>query len=366
MATLQKIGERISQSKWTKLYIALALLQGVMIIALQSAIASQNTAQASNIALITSPSYSHSINDHTMDANDGIQAALSRLNRIKWENIAFIGFQVWFVGMAFDATIYQNAAEIIVLAILNGICAILGGLQVMDGQRWLDRLDRLNTDYDLTIDLTPLQTAFYIEIVLTVVIILYALVFAYVSYLVVKEFGWVIYKKIGPDVVVQRMYRIFQFFVLTLKIDIFIEFLVSCFYLVQFAVDDGFHWDGYIQLVVTILILPALYYGRMTAGGEHHGRMLLFIIFQFVVVFSLILMLWRTMFPQNEWYTWIAFVIMGIVFALATAILGAWTMSNFGKGLEPYVRRGGQKKEQMSRHELREQRSVSSWRIDDD
>lgn len=73
----------------------------------------------------------------------------------------------------------------------------------MDGQRWLDRLDRLNTDYDLTIDTTPLQTAFYIEIVLTVVIILYALVFAYVSYLVVKEFGWVIYKKIGPDVVVQ-------------------------------------------------------------------------------------------------------------------------------------------------------------------
>lgn len=59
------------------------------------------------------------------------------------------------------------------------------------------------------------------------------------------------------------MYRIFQFFVLTLKIDIFIEFLVSLFYLVQFALDDGFYWDGYIQLVVTILILPLLYFGRM-------------------------------------------------------------------------------------------------------
>lgn len=74
-----------------------------MIIALQSAIASQNTAQASNIDLITSPSYSHSINNHTTEVNTAIHAALSRLNRIKWENIAFIGFQVWFVGMAFDA-----------------------------------------------------------------------------------------------------------------------------------------------------------------------------------------------------------------------------------------------------------------------
>lgn len=60
------------------------------------------------------------------------------------------------------------------------------------------------------------------------------------------------------------MYRIFQFFVLTLKIDIFIEFLVSLFYVVQFAIDDGFHWDAYIQLVVTILILPILYFGRMS------------------------------------------------------------------------------------------------------
>lgn len=82
-----------------------------MIIALQSAIASQNTAQASNISLVTSPSYSHSINDHTTDAHDGIQAALSRLNRIKWENIAFIGFQVWFVGMAFDAVITSTTSR---------------------------------------------------------------------------------------------------------------------------------------------------------------------------------------------------------------------------------------------------------------
>lgn len=61
------------------------------------------------------------------------------------------------------------------------------------------------------------------------------------------------------------MYRVFQFFVLGLKVDIFIEFLVSCFYIIQFAVDAGLdRWDSMFQLVVTILILPALYFGRMT------------------------------------------------------------------------------------------------------
>ena len=60
------------------------------------------------------------------------------------------------------------------------------------------------------------------------------------------------------------MYRIFQFFVLALKIDVFIEFLVSLFYFIQFAIEDFQRWDGYVILIVTILILPALYFARAT------------------------------------------------------------------------------------------------------
>ncbi|KAI9321770.1 hypothetical protein BX666DRAFT_2023862 [Dichotomocladium elegans] len=367
MASAQKIKERIQQSLWTKLYIALALMQGIMIIAIQSAIASQNTTQANNISAIMEPGHTSTLSNLSRVASSAVALALSRLNRIKWENVAFIGFQVWFVGMAFDATIYQNAAEVIVLAILNGICAILGGLEVMDGKRWLNRIQNLSDENHLNINVHPLQVAVYLEIALTVLQVLYAIIFAYLSFRVVKEFGWVIYKKIGPDVLIQKMYRIFQFFVLALKIDIFIEFLVSCFYIIQFAIDDGFQWDAYVQIVVTVLILPALYFGRMTVAGEHYGRMLVFVIFQFVVIFSLILMLWRTLLPNNNWYTWIGFVILGIVFAIGTSILGVWCMSNFEKGLAPYVQRGRYKEEQQRvQKELQEQSSLNSWRIDDD
>lgn len=64
------------------------------------------------------------------------------------------------------------------------------------------------------------------------------------------------------------MYRIFQFFVLALKIDVFIEFLVSLFYFIQFAIEDFTRWDGYIILIVTILILPALYFARATVRSN--------------------------------------------------------------------------------------------------
>jgi hypothetical protein len=59
------------------------------------------------------------------------------------------------------------------------------------------------------------------------------------------------------------MYRTFQLFVLGLKIDIFIEFLVSAFYLIQFALKQGFKdWTTNVFIVITVLILPLLYFGR--------------------------------------------------------------------------------------------------------
>lgn len=64
------------------------------------------------------------------------------------------------------------------------------------------------------------------------------------------------------------MYRMFQFFVLALKIDIFTEFLVSLFYVIQFGLKlDSVKWEVGIQVAVTILILPMLYFARTAVSG---------------------------------------------------------------------------------------------------
>ena len=60
------------------------------------------------------------------------------------------------------------------------------------------------------------------------------------------------------------MYRIFQFFVLALKVDIFTEFLVSLFYLIQFfsVPSNEKNWNTWVQLTIAILLLPTLYFAR--------------------------------------------------------------------------------------------------------
>ncbi|CAO3591500.1 unnamed protein product [Absidia cylindrospora] len=118
MLTFQKIVDRVTETKWSKLYISVAVLQCIFIVVIQLIICSQNTLQAS---MLPRPS-SNSALTYSTDSTHISELAADRLGRIKWENIAFVGFQVWFVGMVFDATVYQNTAEILALSILNVIC----------------------------------------------------------------------------------------------------------------------------------------------------------------------------------------------------------------------------------------------------
>ncbi|KAL1936028.1 hypothetical protein VTP01DRAFT_162 [Rhizomucor pusillus] len=337
------------------MYIATATLQAFIIVVLQALICSQNTLQAS---LLPEPA-SSSVLLSNITSDDMIpERAAYRLGRIKWENIAFMSFQVWFLGMVFDATVYQNTAEILALAILNGICAILGAMQVVDGVKWLQLLNE--TSYSTV----PLQTAMRLEIALSVVILLFACVMAYLSYGMSRQFGWNIYKKIGADVQMQKMYRIFQFFVLGLKIDIFTEFFVSLFYVIQLGLQaDAIDWEMGIQIAVTILIIPALYFARFAGSRESHGQMITFITFEGVVIVHYALILKQTLQPNNMWYTWICLVIIGILLDIATGVLGYMCMRNFGRGLKAYVQRGWSKRRQDL--EMK-QTTDSNWQIDED
>lgn len=80
-------------------------MQGIIIIAIQAAIASQNTSQGNSLPSESQSSGLFGTNSSSNNAQlyDDIDSARDRLDRIKWENVAFIGFQIWFVGMAFDA-----------------------------------------------------------------------------------------------------------------------------------------------------------------------------------------------------------------------------------------------------------------------
>lgn len=184
------------------------------------------------------------------------------------------------------------------------------------------------------------------------------------------------------------MYRVFQFFVLSLKIDIFTGFMVSIFYLIQFSLKQGITWESIIQVIVTIFILPMLYFARHSVSIESKARMIIFIIFECLVLFHFALIFSQTLQPNNNWYVWICFskythnthyikiltsnyfyiiVWIGVAFTLVTCILSIICMRNFGKGLKPFVQRGSVKTRiDLEKNTARDQNNRQSWRIDDD
>ncbi|ORX61400.1 hypothetical protein DM01DRAFT_1316117 [Hesseltinella vesiculosa] len=347
MTRFQKIVQRINHNRLTQCYVAIALIQGIILVVLEAAIASENVLQSQLVP----------------DTNT---AALERLNRIKWENIAFIGLQVWVMSMAVDATVHQNAAEVFALAFLYVIYAVLGGLQILDNDRWQANLSVSGSSS--TFSLTPLITAHSLEIALTVCLAVFAVLFVYISYKLVLDFGWEIYKKIGADLSIQKMYRAFQYFVLCLKIDIFVEFLVSCFYFLQFVIKPGNvrHWQAWIFLVITVSILPMLWLARQSVAKESKAQMIGFLIFQILVIFEFVLVLIGT--SSDAWYIWICFVSIGVVFAVVTIVFGCICINNFNRGLFPFVQRGSMKSQLEDANRRRSDNGYSniSWNIDEE
>ncbi|CAO3634061.1 unnamed protein product [Cunninghamella blakesleeana] len=355
MVTFQKIANRITETRWSKLYVGISILQCICVVILQTIICVLNDSES---RLLPKPDKDGLLTGYIPETEVPILAA-DRLGRIKWENICFIGFEIWFVFMTIDATVYQNTAEILALANINIICAVLGALEVVDGNKWLVRLAQTRHSIE------PLALAQKLEIVLAAVILIFACIIAYLSYQMSRQFGWNIYKKIGADVRIQKMYRIFQFFVLSLKIDVFTQFLVSIFYVVQYALQYGVKWETAIQIAITVLVLPMLYFARTAGSSESVGRMITFITFEAIVIVHYVLILLQTMTPYNSWYVWICLVFFGIAVDLCTIVLGCICMRNFDCGLQPFVQRGATNK---NKHELtlHKSRSRVSWRIDDE
>jgi hypothetical protein len=88
---------------------------------------------------------------------------------------------------------------------------------------------------------------------------------AVISFSLYKQFGWNIYKKIGADVNMQKIYKTMLVFVMLLKLDLFFVLLVSIEVFFAFSQDNediasiGFTFKipkrlYYFHMVITIMI----------------------------------------------------------------------------------------------------------------
>jgi hypothetical protein len=333
---------RLSKSNWTKLFIAVSVTQLFAVIALESRVLHRNIKFRERVI-------------QTIDSgqcDNDLQPSRDRMSLIITENASFILFQVFQLWFCINALVNQNTIQIITLSIINFLCGFFGLVQIFEIIKWTNDL------MDLC-EVQGIQKQFMrIDAPLVAVLILFALIMALICFKLYQEFGWNIYKKIGADLQMQKIYKTMLIFVMLLKLDLFFVLLMSVEVFFAFGEDKGLGKLGkkldftfilpkylyYFHLGVTILIFFLELIAYRSVRKESKTGMKAYIALSVIVVIDFVLLLrYATSTVENSWYFFIVFLSVAIILCSATWVYAILVYRNFEKGLEAILSRNKNK-----------------------
>jgi len=151
------------------------------------------------------------------------------------------------------------------------------------------------------------------------------------------EFGWQVYKFLGADRQIKKMYAHFQVFECLVKFDVFfwVAFCVQLIWLVLQKQD----WEYYVTVAALPLSIIVLVEGNLAARHENKWMMCTFIsgcfgaLVYFVYKLAKVITLKDDEFSQT-WKSLIIFSVLSIIMLLVTIIFAGILMYNFDRGLK--------------------------------
>ncbi|KAK3846841.1 MAG: hypothetical protein J3R72DRAFT_432525, partial [Linnemannia gamsii] len=124
----------------------------------------------------------------------------------------------------------KNTIQIMAIVAFNAAMVAYAGVQVKQGYDVLVRTEGEFTLSNTILDIfgrpgnpTPYHASKNYEFAVLALMVIFASGFAVIAYKLYKEFGWSIYKKIGADLAMRDMYKVYQIFIMILKFDIFFQ-----------------------------------------------------------------------------------------------------------------------------------------------
>ncbi|KAG0241110.1 nucleoside diphosphate kinase [Mortierella sp. GBA43] len=157
----------------------------------------------------------------------------------------FIVAQIFQLILLCDAMFHKNTIQILAIVAFNCAMVAYAGVQVKQASDILVRTsddslpNMILTYFARAPDPTPYHASQPYEIVVLSLMVVFASGFAFIAYRLYKEFGWTIYKKIGADLAMRDMYKIYQIFIMILKFDIFFQLGFSAQFLSVVVMQQG-------------------------------------------------------------------------------------------------------------------------------
>jgi hypothetical protein len=266
----------------------------------------------------------------------------------KREDITFIAFQLWVLGMSVMALLNESIPHIIASLLTHMLATAWAGFQIVHTRGFHSDFARLTTNGACKpINLLP---QYWIdrsraELPLLVLNVVALFISAFLTWRLVKLFGWQTFKRVGASMTINRVYKLVLVLSINLQLALFFMFATIGLWIDQL-------WNGQIAhlaklahvykasfIVVFILLVPWLMTGWVAVRKELRIPMHIFLVLSFGYMAG-----WGAMFASTtfRWtfVTWRFFSLIAsgsVLLTLMCLILGLICRLNFGKGLLRYL-----------------------------
>ncbi|KAG0226769.1 hypothetical protein BGW42_003421 [Actinomortierella wolfii] len=140
-------------------------------------------------------------------------------------HVLFMVAQFFQLALLTDAVYHKNTIQIIAAVVFNLAMVAYAGVQIKQASDILDTKEALPNAilnaFRNPVSPTPYHASLPYEIAVIVLMVIFSAGFIYMAYKLYKELGWSFYKKIGADLQLRDMYKVYQLFIMILKFDIF-------------------------------------------------------------------------------------------------------------------------------------------------
>jgi len=272
----------------------------------------------------------------------------SELNNAKREDVVFIAFQIWVLGMSVVAILNESIPHVLASLLMHMLLTGWSGFQISSTAQFHNNFRRLATEGGCN-PANLLATYWNLrrdaEIALLVSNTLALIVAGFLSWRLTKVFGWKTFKRIGASVAINRQYTVVL--ILSIAIQISLFFILAA---VSLWIDQLFngtiarlceHNLAYKILVILaiVLLVPWLSTGWFSVRRESRIPMLFFL-----GLSCLYLLGWGAMFASDvfrwtvvHWSFFGTMVGASIALTAATLVCGVVCRLGFGKGLPRYL-----------------------------